>query len=1618
MTAAFPRLARLERWSSDRRKGQMKIRWHLFTLLLIAVIPTLLFSASTAVLVVRDERRAVQRSAHDAAGALGGAVDQELRALIARLETLAASDELDTNRLDRFARASTAVLRANPSWKTIILADVSGRRLLEVPGAAMSGLPGVGDRPTLEKVIQTGRPQISALLATPPERESLVVVGVPVSRAALKYVLLAGLDARAFQEVVRAQNTDGDWIRTIVDQTGAVIARNRDPRPHTESGEPLTGGQLMRRIEASAGGWLEGPDTESIRSAAAFRRSAAAPWTVIVSIPTSTLTIPAGRARMVVGAGGALALLGLILAFLYARRIAGPVTSLAPYAEAIAGGGAAVSPPSALIEEITRSARALADAGAAVRERDDERHEAQTALRERNEALRVAEQQRRAMLDAIAHPAWIISPETGSVIVANEAAARRYGYGRDELTGMRFRDLWQPEEVAHLESRIEGLVTGEDPGGAFRHRERDGSLIEVDLGTRPLVIAGARFVLAVAVDVTATHHIERDRVHQLTVERTARTGAEAAAAAAAKRTARDETIAVLALGVLRGLDLPSLLDDALGRLARALKVEYAEVLELVPDGSALQLRAGLGWKPGYVGRATVPAGRECAAGYAVHFGTPVIVEDLPNDDRFTVPPLYRDHGILSGASVLIGDVHRPLGVLGVHATRRCSFTADDARVLKAAADIVAHALDRQRLEDEREATVREERAARSAAEASAERYRVLTETIPQIVWTGRVDGWVDYFNERFFDYTGLTLEESEGWRWQAALHPEDLRLCLQRWNNALATGERLEVECRVRGRDDIYRWHLLRALPLRDRRTGGVKSWLGTYTDIDDQKRVEKERQRLLDAEQAARAEAQAAEQRASFLSDSSRLLSSSLDCQTTVARLVRLAVSRLGDWCAVDIVADDGPIQRLAVAHLDPAMEKLGDEILRRYPLRPDGEHGVPRVLRSGRAEFCPESPQRLWEVGAPDTDTIFDRLGSAMIVPLVARERVLGTMTFLAGKSSERYTVADLALAEELALRAALAFDNARLYTEAERRRREAQELARLAAGLTQSLEAKVLAQHIVEALLPLFGVRCAALRLLQSDGSLMAMAVAGPSGDQFEAGRALPPGGGLEGRVAMDGVPLSARDVLVEPGLLFDEDSRQRLAAMGHRAVLAVPFRADRETAGVLSISNDEPRDFPPADVALLQTFANQAAVALLNARLFADAQRGRQEAQLAHAEAESANRAKDAFLATLSHELRTPLTAMLGWARMLSAGNLDEPAAARAVQIIERNTRLQVQLIDDLLDISRIISGKLHLEMEPVDLTNVITDVVDGMRQAAEAKALHIECALDRAVGVVEGDPARLQQVISNLLSNALKFTPERGVVEIRLEAADTHVEVVVRDTGPGLDAEFLPRIFDRFRRADSSTTSPHGGLGLGLALVRHIVELHGGSVSARNREDRRGAIFVVRLPLVGAEPGDLRQPSTARDGASRPAVPSLAGTRILIVEDNDDTRDFLCATLASHQAVVTAAASADEARAAFETSAPDVLITDIKMPGKDGYELVREIRSLETQQGGGVPAIALTAHANAEERDRALAAGFDLHLAKPVDPEDLVVATARVSRKADRERRERSTARYTAGDAGA
>ena len=416
-----------------------------------------------------------------------------------------------------------------------------------------------------------------------------------------------------------------------------------------------------------------------------------------------------------------------------------------------------------------------------------------------------------------------------------------------------------------------------------------------------------------------------------------------------------------------------------------------------------------------------------------------------------------------------------------------------------------------------------------------------------------------------------------------------------------------------------------------------------------------------------------------------------------------------------------------------------------------------------------------------------------------------------------------------------------------------------------------------------------------------------------------------------------------------------------------------------------------------VGIIENINDRRRVEAERARLLASEQAARDAARDGRAAAEAANRAKDEFLATLSHELRSPLGAILTWAHLLRSGSLDARKTAHALETIERSAKAQKRLIEDLLDVSCVVAGKLRLEVQPVDLAEVIEGALDVVRPAAEAKSVELESVLPGfRHGRVLGDPGRLQQVVCNLLANAIKFTPNGGHVAVRLEVVDSRAEIAVSDTGKGISADFLPHIFERFRQADSTTTRAHSGLGLGLAIVSHLVELHGGTVRAESRGEGQGTTFRVTLPLLSPE-------LTHWEPVSPPAScevpydwqPVLEGVRVLVVDDEADVREWLTAVLAQCRAEVTTAASVGEGLEALERVRPDVLMSDIGMPGEDGYALIRKVRTLDSERGGEVPALALTGYASAEDRVRALAAGYQVHMSKPVDPAALVEAVTKL-----------------------
>jgi PAS domain S-box-containing protein len=709
------------------------------------------------------------------------------------------------------------------------------------------------------------------------------------------------------------------------------------------------------------------------------------------------------------------------------------------------------------------------------------------------------------------------------------------------------------------------------------------------------------------------------------------------------------------------------------------------------------------------------------------------------------------------------------------------------------------------------------------------RYRALVEQIPAVVFLASLEGGLSdiYVSPQIEALLGFTQKEwtSNPVLWFRQLHPDERVELSREFARACVTGRPWRGILRVFSRDGALKWVHAEAQLVRD--DAGRPLFLqGVAFDITQQQEAQKTHEQLL-LEQGAREAAEASAHRASFLSEVSKALAASFDYEATLNQVARLFVPEIADWSAIDLVQADGSLAPVALVHADAAKLAKILRLRQRYPTRRDGSRGIGRVVRTGKPELVPEVDDAVLSALAEDDAHLeaLRELGprSYLIVPMRARDTVLGALTLVTAESGRRYGPGDLAVAEDIAQRASLAIDNARLYREAH------------------------------------------------------------------------------------------------------------------------------------------------------------------------------------------EASRSKDEFLATLSHELRTPLNAIVGWAHILR----DTPGAVsddmrKAVETIMRNAQIQSQLISDILDVSRIIAGKLVLNLRAVDLSAVIQAALDTVMPAAHGKQVRIAPIIDVAAGPISGDPDRLQQVVWNLLSNAIKFTPKGGRVEIRLEAVSSHVALTVEDDGPGIDPEFLPYVFERFRQADSSSSRRHGGLGLGLAIVRHLVELHGGTAEAGNREGRSGAIFKIKLPRRSVAAERLtaeRHPAAEAEAAvSLANAPDLKGVRVLVVDDQADAREVVKAILEMCDAETVTAATAEEAFDKLGEEHFDVLLADIEMPGEDGYTLIRRIRGLPVERGGAIPAAALTAYASTQDRVRALDAGFQMHVPKPVQPLELVAVVASLARSAPGRRR--------------
>ena len=751
---------------------------------------------------------------------------------------------------------------------------------------------------------------------------------------------------------------------------------------------------------------------------------------------------------------------------------------------------------------------------------------------------------------------------------------------------------------------------------------------------------------------------------------------------------------------------------------------------------------------------------------------------------------------------------------------------------------------------------------------------------------------------------------------------------------------------------------------------------LPVATLVWDRRRVEDERVALLAREQIARAEAEARRRVAEELAGVARSFTETLNVADVGARVVEVVLGSFGVRASgLRLLAPDGSLVGVAFGG---GMK----EAFRPGHVLPGGNVSVSGLAVAQGAAAWTENifaDERLATADDVRRGMIAAGDAAVLAVPLRVKGQIIGALS-VADRTGRRFTAVDAETLQAFADQAAVAVDNARLYEEAMRQRREFDVLAALAAEINRSLDLDRVLQQVAEAALALCNADVVHLALGEpgADGLRLRLAV----GSRARLGADLRLGPGPGGQVLVTGRPYRTADARQDAAVHPDHQSV--IDAEGIRSAMIVPIPGEDTVEGLIYVSRRAVRPFGEHEERVCRRLADHAAIAIRNSRLFAGE-------RAARAEANAANRAKDHFLATLSHELRTPLNAIIGWLRMLRNPRLDEAQKTRAVDVIERNARLQAQLINDLLDVSRIIAGKLELEKYPIDLVLVVQEALEAIRGDVEAKALGLNAGLDPGTGEVLGDPTRLQQVVSNLLSNAVKFTPPGGRIAVGLAREGVHARLSVSDSGEGIDPQVLPHVFEPFQQADSTTTRAHQGLGLGLAIVRQLVEAHGGRVRAESAGRGRGATFVVELPIIAV------RASLAAGGAApreRGARARLDGLRVLVVDDHGDAREVLGLVLRERGAVVHLAAGVAEALEVLNRAAVDVLVSDLAMPGADGYELIAAVRAA---RGAAIPAVALTAYTGREVRERALAAGFAAHATKPLNPEDLIELIAKLPR---------------------
>ncbi len=852
-----------------------------------------------------------------------------------------------------------------------------------------------------------------------------------------------------------------------------------------------------------------------------------------------------------------------------------------------------------------------------------------------------------------------------------------------------------------------------------------------------------------------------------------------------------------------------------------------------------------------------------------------------------------------------------------------------------------------------------------ALRESEERFRAMFNQAAVGISLVALDGRFLQINPALCEITGYSHEELIQMNFQEITHPDDLEVDFENARRVLAKEiSGYSLEKRYIRKDGSIVWVNLTSSAVWDA-NGQPMYALGIIEDISHRKRIEATQ---------------------NFLVEASTLLAASLDYEITLENVANLAVPTLADLCIVDVFQEDWSSKQIAIAIADSTKLNILDEIRRRYQPQTRAKQLI-RQLRLGISAFYPElSDSHLLQMSEDNEhQQLLQSLGirSLMVIPVRSRGQLFGAISFFTAESGRYYQQLDLALAEDIARRAATAIDNARLYQETQRSVNRTVLLQKITAAFSEALTPQQVADVVVnQGIAALKATGGSVVLLTEGNTTLKVVQAIGYPQTLINTSTSFPITAPNQiAETVRTGQPIFLENLAAM--IARYPDLADVVTVIANNAWASIPLVVEGKVIGALGLSFTTGQIFNEEDRGFMLTLGQQCAQAIARAQLY-------EAEKIARAEAETANRIKDEFLAVLSHELRTPLNPILGWAKLLRTRKFDETTKIRALETIERNAKLQTQLIGDLLDVSRILQGKVRLNLHAVDLKIAIASALETVRLAAEAKSIQIQTVLSNDIGKVLGDGDRLQQVMWNLLSNAVKFTPTDGLVEVRLEQVGLDAQIQVIDTGKGINPEFLPYVFDYFRQADAKTTRVFGGLGLGLAIVRHLVELHGGTVQAESLGEGQGATFTVKLPLLKnselrVSSGEAFQAELSNDDTL------LAGVQILLVDDQADVREFFSFALEQYGATVTAVESADEALQTLVQSKPDILLSDIGMPLMDGYMLLREVRKLPPEQGGQIPAIALTAYAGEINYNQAMAAGFQKHLPKPVDPVDLAAA---------------------------